>query len=46
MSVVFLLAPLALALGGLFLAAFLWGASNGQFDDLDTPAHRILTEDE
>jgi len=46
MSIIYVLAPLALMLGTLFLGAFLWGASHGQFDDLETPSHRILLEDE
>ena len=35
MNVLVYLVPLALALGGLGLAAFLWALRNGQFDDLD-----------
>lgn len=45
MSIVFLLLPVALLLGIGFLLAFIWGASRGQFDDLETPAHRILLPD-
>ena len=37
-------AALLLGLGG--LGAFLWALKSGQFDDLDGPAHRILTDDE
>ena len=46
MSILYLLAPLALLLGFFFLGAFLWGASGGQNDDLETPAHRMLLEDD
>ncbi len=28
-----------------FVSAFLWAASSGQFDDLATPAYRILNDD-
>ena len=42
MSIVFLLLPIALLLGFGFLAAFIWSVDQGQFDDLETPAHRIL----
>lgn len=28
-----------------FVAAFLWAARDGQFDDLTTPAFRMLQED-
>lgn len=40
------LIPVALALGGLGLAAFLWALRAGQFEDLDGAAHRILFEEE
>lgn len=40
-----LLLPLAIALGGLFAALFLRAVAQGQFDDLDDPAERILHDD-
>ena len=40
------LIPLALFLGGLGLAAFVWSLRSGQYDDLDGAAHRILFDDE
>lgn len=40
-----ILIPLALLLGGLFVAAFIWSARNGQYDDLETPKFRILLDD-
>lgn len=46
MSIVALLVPMALALAGSALAAFLWCAARGQYDDLETPAHKILLDDE
>lgn len=42
MSIILVLLPIALVMGFGFLGAFIWGASEGQFDDLETPAHRIL----
>lgn len=45
MSIVYLLLPIALLLGFGFLTAFILGASRGQYDDLETPAHRILLPD-
>lgn len=43
MNIVFLLAPLALALSLFFVAAFIWATRNGQWDDLDlTPRKAIL----
>ena len=38
--------PISLLLGASFLALFLWANNNGQFDDLEGPAHSILYEDE
>ena len=40
------LIPVALFLGGIGLAAFLWSLRSGQFDDLDGAAHRILFEED
>jgi len=34
--------PLAIALGALGLAAFLWSLENGQYDDLDGAARRAI----
>lgn len=46
MSVIFIVLPLALVLGGLALAAFLWSVRSGQFEDLDTPGIRVALEDD
>ncbi|QIQ85396.1 cbb3-type cytochrome oxidase assembly protein CcoS [Erythrobacter sp.] len=40
------LIPIALGMGLLGLAAFLWSMRNGQYDDLDGAANRILIDDE
>lgn len=40
------LIAIALCLGGLGLAAFLWALKSGQFEDLDGAANRILFDDE
>jgi cbb3-type cytochrome oxidase maturation protein len=40
------LIPVALGLGGLGLAAFLWSLASGQYDDLDGAANRILQDDD
>lgn len=45
MSIVALLVPLATLLGLCFGAAFVWMALRGQFDELDSPSHRILLDD-
>ena len=46
MEVLVYLVPLALMLGGLGLAAFLWSLRSGQYDDLDGAAARILDDDD
>jgi cbb3-type cytochrome oxidase maturation protein len=46
MTVLLMLIPAALAIGGLGLAAFFWALRNGQFEDPDGNAARILIEDE
>ncbi|MFO1519832.1 MAG: cbb3-type cytochrome oxidase assembly protein CcoS [bacterium] len=46
MNIVYLLLPLALLLAATFVGAYVWCAKSGQYEDLTTPAHRILLEDE
>lgn len=46
MNVLALLIPIALLLGAGGLAAFFWAMRDGQFEDLDGAAHRILIEDD
>ena len=46
MSAVFVLLPLALLIAGIAVALFIWAVRSGQYDDLDTPAVRILFDDE
>jgi cbb3-type cytochrome oxidase maturation protein len=45
-NVLVYLVPLALALGALGLAAFLWSLRNGQFDDLEGAAWRAISDDD
>jgi cbb3-type cytochrome oxidase maturation protein len=40
------LIPIALGLGALGLAAFLWSMKNGQYEDMDGAAARILIDEE
>jgi cbb3-type cytochrome oxidase maturation protein len=44
MTSLIILIPVALILGGLGLAAFLWSLKSGQYDDLDGAAVRILDD--
>ena len=46
MSVLIWLSPVAIAMGGLGLLAFMWSLKSGQFDDLDGAAHRILIDED
>ena len=46
MEVLVFLVPLAVMLGSLGLAAFLWSLKNGQYDDLDGAACRAIADDE
>lgn len=46
MNSLLLLIPLAILLGLLGLAAFLWALRSGQFEDLDGAAQRVLLDDE
>jgi cbb3-type cytochrome oxidase maturation protein len=45
MDIIYYLIPLSLILGFLGLLAFIWAIKHGQFEDTETPAHKILTED-
>ncbi len=46
MSVIYILLPVAALLAAGGVAAFIWAVRRGQFDDLDTPAVRMLHDDE
>ena len=46
MNVLVYLVPMALGLGLAGLAAFMWALHNGQYDDLDGAAVRVLDDDD
>lgn len=46
MTILIILVPLALLLGAVGLAAFLWSLRNGQDQDLDGAALRVLSDDD
>ena len=46
MNILYLLIPLALLLLGGAVWVFFWAVSSGQFDDLDTPAVRIIMDND
>ncbi len=46
MEIVYLLIPVAIILVAFATWAFFYSVNSGQFDDLDSPAHRILYDDD
>jgi len=46
MSVIYVLLPVALALAAAALWAFIHAVRSGQYDDLDSPAVRMLLDDD
>lgn len=42
MTILFVVVPLAILLAIGFLVGFMWCVRSGQFDDVDTPALRML----
>jgi cbb3-type cytochrome oxidase maturation protein len=46
MTILVILVPLALLLGAVGLAAFLWALRSGQYDDMDGAALRVLSDDD
>ena len=45
MEIVFVLFPLALCLTATALGGFIWSSRKDQFEDMETPAMRILFDD-
>jgi len=46
MNILLILIPAALILAGIGVWGFRWAVRSGQYDDVDTPALRILPDDE
>lgn len=46
MNIIFIMIPMAIVLIAMAVAFFFWATNNKQFDDLDSPAYRILLDDE
>lgn len=46
MTILLVLVPLALGLGGIGLLAFLWSLKSGQYEDLDGAAYRVLSDED
>lgn len=45
MAALYVMVPVALILVALAIKFFFWAIDNGQYDDLDSPAHSILFDD-
>ena len=46
MSVIYILLPAAALLAAVGVAGFIWAVRRGQFDDMDTPAIRVLHDED
>jgi len=46
MSVIYGLIPGMILLGLISVLVFFWAVKNGQYDDMEGPAHRILDDDD
>lgn len=46
MGILYLLIPLTVVIMIIAIWGFIWAVKNGQFDDLDGPAYRILMDDD
>ena len=46
MDILYLLIPISLVLVTVIVALVIWAVNSGQFNDLDSPAHRILLDDD
>ncbi len=42
MELLYFAIPIGIAIGAIFVIAFVWAARSGQFDDLEGPAHRAI----
>ena len=45
MSILYFMIPIALVLGLSFVGLFIWNVNDEQYEDLDTPAVRILNDE-
>ena len=46
MDIIYILVPLSIVLLGIAVSIFFWAVKAGQFDDLESPAHKILFDDD
>jgi cbb3-type cytochrome oxidase maturation protein len=46
MDIIYVLIPLSIVIITIAVSVLFWAIKNGQFDDMDSPAHRILFDDD
>lgn len=46
MTALYVMIPVAVIIVVIALFVFFWAVNNGQYDDMDSPAHSILFDDE
>ena len=46
MDIIYVLVPLSILLLTVAVAIFFWAVKGGQYDDLESPAHKILFDDD
>ncbi len=46
MEIIYFILPLVMGLAVMFVCGFIWMTKQGQYDDLETPAHRMLLDDQ
>ncbi len=46
MSTIYILLPLAITVAAIAVVAFIWAVRSGQYDDTETPAVRMLHDDD
>ncbi|WP_193074870.1 cbb3-type cytochrome oxidase assembly protein CcoS [Pseudomonas sp. FME51] len=46
MTILYILVPVAIVLVIIAICVFNWAVNSGQYDDLDSPAHSILFDEE
>lgn len=46
MDIIYVLIPLSIILLAVAGVVFFWAVRSGQFDDMDSPAHRILFDED
>jgi len=46
MSVIYIVLPVALIIAIFAVLTFIWAVRSGQMDDLETPASRVLHDDD